>query len=362
MKTSELFRKTIPFCMTRMFLGGALVLVLGLLLGLCTGIGWLFGDAGIVLGLIVWMALVRPINALVMNYGGYMVKAGHIAVLAEAAATGVVPADQVAYGTQRVRDRFLTANVYFAVDKLVSGAVRQIQKNITKLGNKLDFIPGMEHIVGAANFFVELSLGYIDECCLGWTFYKREQGAFQSACDGVVIYAQNIKHLLKNAAVTMLKVVAATLVAALVVFVPIGLLFKLLKWSGLVAFILACLVAWVVKFAFLDSYILCQTMAGYMEVAPTTRLAVDLYTPLSNISSSFKKLWNKGKEEAAQSGWGAAPAPAHNLNPAPVPAAAHNLNPAPVPAAAPAQGCFCGQCGAKNEPGAAFCGSCGAKM
>lgn len=350
MKTSELFRKTIPFCMTRMFLGGALVLVLGLLLGLCTGIGWLFGDAGIVVGLIVWMALVRPINALVMNYGGYMVKAGHIAVLAEAAATGVVPADQVAYGTQKVKDRFLTANVYFAVDKLVSGAVRQIQKNITKLGNKLDFIPGMEHIVGVANFFVELSLGYIDECCLGWTFYKKEQGAFQSACDGVVIYAQNIKHLLKNAAVTMLKVVAATLVAALVVFVPIGLLFKLLKWSGLVAFILACLVAWVVKFAFLDSYILCQTMSGYMSVAPTTRLAVDLYTPLSNISSSFKELWNKGKEEAAQSGWSAAPAPANNLNPA------------PVPAAAPAQGCFCGQCGAKNEPGAAFCGSCGAKM
>lgn len=350
MKTSELFRKTIPFCMTRMLLGGALVLVMGLLLGLCTGIGWLFGDAGIVVGLIVWMALVRPINALVMNYGGYMVKAGHIAVLAEAAATGVVPADQVAYGTQKVKDRFLTANVYFAVDKLVSGAVRQIQKNITKLGNKLDFIPGMEHIVGVANFFVELSLGYIDECCLGWTFYKKEQGAFQSACDGVVIYAQNIKHLLKNAAVTMLKVVAATLVAALVVFVPIGLLFKLLKWSGLVAFILACLVAWVVKFAFLDSYILCQTMSGYMSVAPTTRLAVDLYTPLSNISSSFNELWNKGKEEAAQSGWSAAPAPAHKLNPA------------PVPAAAPAQGCFCGQCGAKNESGAAFCGSCGAKL
>ncbi|MBQ3193807.1 MAG: zinc ribbon domain-containing protein, partial [Oscillospiraceae bacterium] len=127
-------------------------------------------------------------------------------------------------------------------------------------------------------------------------------------------------------------------------------LFKLLKWSGLVAFILACLVAWVVKFAFLDSYILCQTMSGYMSVAPTTRLAVDLYTPLSNISSSFKELWNKGKEEAAQSGWSAAPAPAHNLNPA------------PVPAAAPAQGCFCGQCGAKNEPGATFCGSCGAKL
>ncbi len=358
MKAAQLFRKTMPFCMTRMLLGGALVLLLGLLLGLCAGIGWLFGDTGLFVGIIAWMALIRPINALVMNYGGYMVKAGHIAVLAEAAATGHVPADQVAYGTQRVKDRFLTSNVYFAVDKLVSSAVHQIQKNITKLGNKLDFIPGMEHIVGAANFFVELSLGYIDECCLGWTFYKKEQGAFQSACDGVVIYAQNIKHLLKNAAITMLKVVVATLVAALVVFVPIGLLFKLLKWSGLVAFILACLIAWVVKFAFLDSYILCQTMAGYMEVAPSTRLAVDLYTPLSSISSSFKELWGKGKAEAAQSDWGTAPVHAAAPAPAAAPAAAPAYNQTP----APAPGCFCGQCGAKNEPGAAFCGSCGAKM
>lgn len=348
MKAGELFRKTMPYCVARLTLGGTMALILALLLALCTGIGWLFGDVGVVVGLLVWMAILKPVRALIMNYGGYMVKAGHLAVLAETAATGIAPDNQVSYGAAQVKERFLTANVYFAVDKLVSAAVSQIQKNITKLGNKLDFIPGMEHIAGAANFFVELSLGYIDECCLGYTFYKKEQGAFQSACDGVVIYAQNIKHLLKNAAFTMVKVLLATFVAALVVFVPVGLVFRLLHWNGMIAFLLACLIAWVVKFAFLDSYILCQTMAGYMAVAPTTRIAFDLYGTLSGISSSFRELWEKGKEEAAQSGWGTAPV--------------RSQNPAPVPAAIPVPGCFCGQCGAKNEPGAAFCGSCGAKL
>ena len=84
----------------------------------------------------------------------------------------------------------------------MTGAVKQIQRGLEKLGNKLDFIPGMEALTGVAQFFVNISLGYIDECCFGWTFYNPQQGAFQSAADAVVIYAQNWKVLLKGAAKT----------------------------------------------------------------------------------------------------------------------------------------------------------------
>lgn len=62
-----------------------------------------------------------------------------------------------------------------------------------------------------------------------------------------MIYAQNWKVLLKNAAKTMLKVILLTIVVALIIFVPVGLLFKLLRWSGFLAFMLALLIAWVVK-------------------------------------------------------------------------------------------------------------------
>ena len=333
--------------MTRMLLGGALVLVLGLLLGLCTGIGWLFGDAGIVVGLIVWMALVRPINALVMNYGGYMVKAGHIAVIAEAMKTGQVPANQVNYGKEKVKERFATSNIYFAVDKLVTGAVKQIQNGIDKLGNKLDFIPGMEAVAGLAKFFISISLGYIDECCFGWTFYNPQQGAFKSAADGVVIYAQNWKTLLKDAAKTMAKTIGLTVLIALVIFVPVGLLFKIFKWSGLVAFLLACLIAWVVKFAFMDSYIMCQMMVSFMQVAPTTVITFDLYSKLCGISGKFKELYNKGQAEDPQPAYAGATA------------ASAPVTPTAEPSAKPV---FCGQCGTKNEPGTRFCGNCGAPM
>jgi len=254
---------------------------------------------------------------------------------------------QVSYGKAKVKERFATSNIYFAVDKLVTGAVKQIQKGIGKLGNALDFIPGMGAVTGIAKFFVDISLGYIDECCFGWTFYNPQQGAFKSAADGVVIYAQNWKVLLKDAAKTMAKTIGLTILIALIIFIPIGLLFKLFKWSGLAAFLLALLIAWVVKFAFMDSYIMCQMMVSYMQVAPTTVITFDLYSKLCNVSGKFRELFDKGREEQPQAAYAAADA-------GPAPTA-----PAAEPAAKPV---FCGQCGSKNELGKKFCGQCGSPM
>lgn len=345
MKSGQLFRKTMPFCMAKLLLGGITVVISVILLAILMGLGWLFGEGGMGIALLIWIAAIGVIRFVIMHYFGYLVKAGHIAVLAEAVTTGQVPNNQVAYGKNMVKERFATANIYFTVDKLVTGAVKQIQRGIERVGNALDFIPGMQSIAGLAKFFVQLSLGYIDECCLGYTFYKKEQGAFESACDGVVIYAQNIKALLKNAAKTMLKVVAFMIVVILIAFVPIGLLFKVLNWSGLAAFIIAIFIAWVIKFAFLDSYILCQTMTGYMELAPNTQITYDLYNKLCGISSSFKKLYNEGQKEN--------PKPVHEtVNPV-------NNSQSDINEEKPV---YCGQCGTKNKAGAGYCGSCGAKL
>lgn len=350
MTAKQVYQGTMPFSMAKLALGAATVVLSAVLFAILMGIGWLFGDGGMSIAIIIWIGGTGVIRFVIMHYMGYLVKAGHVAVIAEAVTTGKIPANQVDYGKKMVTERFATSNIYFAVDKLVTGAVKQIQRGIEKVDNALDFIPGMGAVTGLAKFFVDISLGYIDECCLGYTFYKKEQGAFKSAADGVVIYAQNWKTLLKNAAKTMAKTVALLIFIVLIVFVPVGLLFKLLHWSPLVAFLLACLIAWVVKFAFVDSYILCQMMTSYMDVAPTTQITFDLYSKLSGLSSSFKELFNKGQQEQ--------PTPAYAAATAGTPSAAI-AQPVMQSAGKPV---FCGQCGAKNEPGTRFCGSCGAKM
>lgn len=350
MTAKQLFSKTMPFIWAKLLLGGATVLISAVLLAVFMGLGWLFGENAMVIMFILWVSATGVVRYVIMHYMGYLVKAGHIAVIAEACFTGKIPDNQVNYGKEMVKQRFATSNIYFAIDQLVSGAVKQIQGAIGKLGNKLDFIPGMGAVTGAAQFFTSISLGYIDECCLGWTFYNKEQGAFKSAADGVVIYAQNWKVLLKDAAKTMLKVILLTIVVALIIFIPIGLLFKLLQWSGFLAFMLALLIAWVVKFAFMDSYIMIQMMASYMSVAPNTVITFDLYSKLCNLSRKFKELFTKGQEENPQAAYAGASATA----------AATMTTTA---TSAPAEGYrFCGQCGFKNGAGTKFCGSCGARL
>lgn len=114
--------------------------------------------------------------------------------------SGQVPEKQVQVAKEMVTQRFGTANIYFVLDKLVSGAVRQLQNALGQAGNALDFVPGMDAMVKVGKMFIGISLNYVDECCLGYTFYQKEQNAFKSAGDGVVIYAQNGKRLLQDAA------------------------------------------------------------------------------------------------------------------------------------------------------------------
>jgi hypothetical protein len=342
-----------PFVWAKLLLGLATVLISAVLFGILMGLAWLFDSESVgVVMFVIWISAVGVVRFIIMHYFGYLVKAGHIAVMAEAVTTGRVPDNQVAYGKQMVTERFATSNIYFAVDKLVSGAVKQIQRGIGKLGNALDFIPGMKQVAGLAQFFIELSLGYIDECCLGYTFYKKEQGAFKSAADGVVIYAQNVKILLAGAAKTMAMVLLGMAGITLGLFLVLGILFRVFAWPGWVAFVIALLIALSIKSAFMDSFILARTMADYMDVAPTTVITFDLYGKLCNLSSKFKELFNKGQKEEP------APQPAY--------AAAGGYTPAPmqtvsqaVPEDKPA---FCGQCGAQNKRGAKFCGGCGAAM
>jgi hypothetical protein len=358
MKARELYNKTMPFAWAKLMLGLATTLIAAVLFAIFWGLALLFNSGGVAgFIFIVWLCAVGFVRFVLMHYLGYMVKAGHIAVMVETLMSGRVPDNQVEYGKQLVLARFVTSNAYFAADKLVSGAVRQIQRGIGKLGNALSFVPGMSSVVGLAQYFVELSLGYVDECCLGYSFYKKDQGALKSAADGVVIYAQNWKTLLADAAKTMLMVVLGTAGATIVIAIALGIVFRLFSWPGWVAFALALLAALAVKTAFIDSFILARTMVSYMGVAPGTVITYDLYNSLSGVSAKFKELYNKGQQERlsgqpALAGAGAGAGAFAQPQPAAQPAAQ----------AQAAKPVFCGQCGAKNNAGVKFCGSCGAPL
>jgi hypothetical protein len=356
MKAGEIYSKTMPFVWAKLLLGVATVVISVVLFAILIIIPYKLENPtlGFIMFLI-WLSATGVVNFILNHYLGYMLKAGHVAVITEAVTTGRIPDNQVAYGKEKVKERFLTSNIYFVLDKLVAGAVRQLQRGFEKVAGSLgNIIPGMNAIVSIGKLFISIALGYIDECCLGYTFLKKDQGAFKSAADGVVIYAQNWKKLLKDAAKTTAIVVVLIIAVTLISFVLFAILSNLLFKDGslkyiaqFVAFLIACCVALAIKVAFIDSYMLVKMMVSYMQEAPTTVITFDLYGKLCGLSAKFKELFNKGQQEAQS------PQPAY---------AAAGGAPAQMAAPVGDKPKFCGNCGAKNAPGTKFCSECGKPM
>lgn len=367
MTAKQIFMKTLAFGWMKLGLGLLNIVIDIALFALLMGIAVLFesGGAGAAM-LLVWLVLAGVVNWVLNHYIGYLLKAGHVAVISRAFRDGRIPDNPVTVGKEMVKDRFGTSNAYFVLDKLVAGSVKQLQRTLGRITDGLlGALPGGGAIKSLAGMFLNISLGYIDECCLGYTFYRNDQNPYKSAADGVVIYAQNWKHLLKNAAVTALTVILSVAVVTLVAFVLFGGVFRLLGWSGFVAFILSLLLAWTVKYAFIDSWILVKMMCSYMQVAPGTVITFDLYGKLGGMSAKFRELFRRSGEEEPKAEYGGTVQPAATQPVTAQPAAttaqpvAASTESEPVPENRPR---FCPSCGTPLAAGMAFCGNCGGRI
>lgn len=86
----------------------------------------------------IWLGASAGAVGVTQYYIGYLLKAGHIAVVTHLVKTGSLPENQFAYGKEVVKEKFATAAAYFAVDRLVSGAVRQINGTLNIVGSFLE--------------------------------------------------------------------------------------------------------------------------------------------------------------------------------------------------------------------------------
>src|SRR5690625_1914619 len=207
----QLFRRTFPFIMTRILTYLALGLIAFIFLGIMVGVGFLlikvFGESSFffILVMIISFGAIYGGLKFLERYFLYMVKTGHIAVIVELMNNGEIPDGKgmIAYGKDQVTANFGASNVAFAVDKLVYASVKQIQRWIFRIGNVFSFIPGAKNIIGIINAIMSVSLNYIDEAIMSYIFLQKgknkETSVWSSASDGVVLYAQSWKGILKTA-------------------------------------------------------------------------------------------------------------------------------------------------------------------
>ena len=300
-----LMLKTLPFVLLRMavYFGAALAYVL--VTGAGAGIGWGiggFGDSGFQANATIWggvigFGLVGAVMYLAREYVLYIVKAGHIAVLVKLLDGEQMPEGrpQVAYARQEVTKRFAQASVLFGVDQLVKGVLRAITGLVRGIMSILP-IPGAKQVVSIVHAFLRIAVGFIDEVILAYAIRTKSDNAWASAQTGLVLYAQNYKPMLKNAAWLALFVYGLSFVVFLVMLAPAALAVYLIPgaWSA-GGIVFALIFAWAVKAALLEPFAITCMMEVYFRTIAGQAPDPAWEAKLDSLSAKFTKLKEKAR-------------------------------------------------------------------
>lgn len=292
--------RTTPFIVLRMavYFGIAVgyVVVTGTGAGIGYGVGG-FGDDGFQANSTLWGGIVGfgafgAVMYWAREYILYIVKAGHIAVLVELIDGRPMPQgkSQISYATTVVKERFVQASVLFAVDQLVKGVISAITGLVRGILTVLP-LPGARQLAGVLHAFLRVAVGFIDEVILAYAIRTGATDPWQSAREALVLYGQNYKTMLKNAAWLAIIVYLLSFFVFLVMLAPAALVVYLMPgaWAaGGVVF--ALLFAWSVKAALLEPFAIACLMQVYFKTIEGQQPDPEWEARLEQMSSHFRKI------------------------------------------------------------------------
>lgn len=316
-----LLLRTMPFLVLRVLVYMGITLAYIVVTGMGAGAGWLLGTAastggaGALWGGLAGFVLTSGVLFWAREYLLYLVKAGHVAVLAQLLDGKEIPGGrgQIDYARTVVKERFVESSVLFAVDRLIKGILRVFNR-VTMGAARLLPIPGLEPLMKLANAVINTSLTYVDEVILAHNVRTESDNPWASSRDAVVLYAQNYKVMLKNAVFLTFIVWALMLVIFVVVFAPVAALVGLFPGvAGFWTFVLAVVTAWGLKAALVDPFAMAALMQVYFKTTAGQAPDAEWSARLEKMSGKFRQLKDKAAAAmpaAAATAEDPAPAPA----------------------------------------------------
>jgi hypothetical protein len=291
--------RTWPFIVLRMIVYFGLALGYVLVAGVGAGTGWLFHyfgfepESSTLIGGAAGLGIVSLVVYWFREYLLYLVKAGHIAVLVEILNGKPVPGGrgQIAYAQQIVRERFVESSALFAVDQLIKGVIRVITGTIHTLAVLIP-IPGFDGLIRFANAVLRTSMTYVDELVLAYIIRTKTTTPWETAKDGLVLYAQNYWSFAKNAIfLTIFMYVIAALIF-IVVLGPAMAVAALLPGTAGTAWglVIALLIAWAFKTAFIEPFAIAALMQVYFKTIAGQVPDPAWEDRLTHVSDNFRRL------------------------------------------------------------------------
>jgi hypothetical protein len=293
--------KTTPY----LFLLLAVYLLVGIGVGVYLAVvvvlARIFGGAGglvFLIGLVVMGGLLR----LVRNYVIYMIKAGHVAVITELIHKGRLPdgVNQVEYGRKAVTAMFKSISVLFAVDQLVKGILRALNRTVVRIADILP-IPGLEALAQIVNVIIRFAVTYVDESILSHNFAHPHDEVFESSKKGVILYAQNWKPILKTAvglAFVNLFAFAVLFVILLIPFAPLAMAAGSGGWKFF-WFAMAVVLAYCLKLALVNPFSLVCMIITYNKAVEGQAPNPEWEAHLDSVSTKFRELKEKARQAIA---------------------------------------------------------------
>lgn len=315
--TWNLLKQTTPFIWMRLLIYALFAVGSVILLALLVGISVLllkwFGDSGVIMIFIIiaTVGIIFGAYRLLERYVLYLLKAAHIAVLIELIEHGEVPEGkgQIQYGKERVQELFGTTTAFFAVDQLVSAAVKQIHRWLMRLGNLFGAIPGAKVVINIASMIIGFAINYIDEAVLSRVMKHKkenpESNVWQTSADGVVLYAQSWKGMIGAAAgLAAFNIVLSVTVFAIVLFPLLGLV-NLISSDGdsllgALAFISALAVTLAAKKALVDPVATITMIRVYHAKTEGVEPSFDLRAKMLGVSKKFKDLVSRSENDTGE--------------------------------------------------------------
>jgi hypothetical protein len=307
--------QTLPFIVLRLIVYAGIALAYVLTVGVGGALGWGFGhmgsgpDAPAIGGFwggAVGFGLISGALYLAREYVLYLVKAAHIAVLVEVYDGKSVPAgqNQISYGATFVKTHFAESSVLFGVDQLIKGVLRSLFGTINFFTAFLP-IPALQQMIRIAESFIRMSLTYVDEIILAYLIRTRTTNPWGTARDGLILFAQNYMHFLKNAVWLSVMMWVLTFVLFIVLLAPAAALVSLVHTgASFWAFAFAVVFAIALKKAIMEPIAISALMQVYFKEIEGQTPNPEWTQKLETVSSKFRDLAQKA------SGWVAGPATA----------------------------------------------------
>lgn len=302
-----LMMRTLPIVGIRLGATMLFWLVAAIYLALAFFIATLLGSLIEILGIIFFfVALVGvvPLYKLAYHYVFYMIKAAHIAVLAEIIANDRLPSGkgQLEWGRERVQERFGEMNAMFVIDELVEGVVKAFTRSVYRF---TWFLPGesIDTLVRLINRVIENSVKYIDEAILARSFWRESSNVWVNARDGLVLYGQVWRPILMNAIALLVLSYVPSVVAFVVFAAPIGFLLALIS-TQLAAWtiVFALLFAFLIKVAIGDAFAMAVIISAYYRETADLKPNPEMAATLDNLSDQFGEITQRAREEMQKLG------------------------------------------------------------